>query len=93
MKRCILILTLCILSASAAFADDYYYVDNTGGSDYYMQLNDNHYQSLNTGTSYTVNDDKIYGSDGSYYKQDNNMIYDMQTGDSYYNNNGYVYKF
>lgn len=84
---------MCILSTSAVFADDYYYVDNSGGMDYYMQANNNHYQSLNTGTSYTVNDNSIYGSDGSLYKQDNNIIYDMQTGDAYYNNNGYIQEF
>lgn len=93
MKKCIFILTFCVLSASAAVANDYYYMDNSGSSDYYMQVNDNTYQSMNTGTSYTVNGNDIYSSDGSMYRQDNNMIYDMQSGSTYYNNNGYIQEF
>jgi uncharacterized protein YxeA len=93
MKKCIFILTICVLSASAASASDLYYMDNSGSSDCYMQIGDNTYQSMNTSTSYTVRDNDIYGSDGSYYRQNNNMIYDMQSGSTYYNNNGYIQEF
>lgn len=92
MKKCIVILTICLLS-TAAYAEDYYYIDNSGNSDHYIQINDNTYQSMNTGTSYRTNDNDIYGSDGSYYRQDGKMIYDMQSGSAYYNNNGYIQKF
>ena len=69
MKKCILILTICILSASATYAD-YYTYDNQGNTDYYMRLNRDTYYSTNTGTVYTRNDEDVYGSDGSWYRKD-----------------------
>lgn len=93
MKKCIFILTICVLFASGAYADDFYYMDNSGSTDIYTQVNDDTYQSINTDTSYTVNDNDIYSSDGSHYRQDNNVIYDMQDGSTYYNNNGYIQEF
>ena len=92
MKKCILILTICILTASAAYADFYTY-GNQGNTDYYMQLNRDTYYSTSSGTTYMKNGDDINGTDGSWYRQDDNMIYDMQSGDMYYNNNGYIQKF
>ena len=47
---------------------------------------------MNNYTTYTVKDKKIYGSDGSSYTKKNNMIYNNQTGETYYNNNGYIQK-
>lgn len=93
MKKCIFILTICVLFASSAYADDFYYTDNSGNTNFYTQVNEDTYQSMNTDTSYRTNDNDIYGSDGSYYRQDNNMIYDMQSGSTYYNNNGYIQEF
>ena len=93
MKKCIFILTFCVLSATSAYADDFYYTDNSGNTDIYVQSNDGMYQSMNTGTVYNIQDNNIYGSDGSYYRQDNSMIYDMQSGSTYYNNNGYIQEF
>jgi hypothetical protein len=82
------------VSASlTASANDLYYIDNSGGSDYYIQVNNDTYQSMNTITSYNVRGNDIYGSDGSYYRQDNKIIYDMQTGSTYCNNNGYIQEF
>ena len=93
MKKCIFILTIFVLFASGAYADDFYYTDNSGSTDYYTQLNDDTYYSSNTGTSYTVNGDNIYGSNGSTYRQDGDMIYNMQDGSTCYNNNGYIQEF
>lgn len=93
MNKCILILTLCILSAGAVSASDYYYSVNSNNTDFYTRINDNTYQSMNTGNTYQTNNSYINGSDGSYYKKDGNMIYNMQTGSTYYNNNGYIQEF
>ena len=40
-----------------------------------------------------VNGDDIYGSNGSTYRQDGDMIYNMQDGSTCYNNNGYIQEF
>lgn len=93
MNKCIFILTLCILFAGVASASDYYYSDNSNNTDFYTRINDNTYQSMNTGNTYQTNNNYINGSDGSYYKKDGNMIYNMQTGATYYNNNGYIQEF
>ena len=92
MKKFLFILTICLLSASGAWAADFYY-DNSNNFDTYTKINDNTYQSMNTGTTYTINNDNIYGSDGSYYIKSGNMIYDMSDNTTYIDNNGYIQKF
>ena len=93
MKKYILILTSLLFVALSANADNYYYNSYSSNSDYYNKVNSNTYQSMNNYTTYTVKDRNVYGSDGSSYTRNNNMIYNNQTGATYYNNNGYIQKF
>lgn len=94
MRKCILVLTILFFTALNASADNnYYYNGYSNNSDYYNRINSNTYQSMNNYTTYTVKGNNIYGSDGSAYIKNNNMIYNTQTGATYYNNNGYIQKF
>lgn len=92
MRKYILILTSLLFVSLSVNANNYYYNSYSNNSDYFIKVNSNTYQSMNNYTTYTVKDKKIYGSDGSSYTKKNNMIYNNQTGETYYNNNGYIQK-
>ena len=95
MKKCIFILTICLLSVSGAWADDFYYdnFNNSGMGDVYTKTNNNTWQSMNTGITYKAENNTIYGSDASYYIKSGNMIYDMSDNTTYIDNGGYIQKF